>query len=191
MKPTTQWFEATSRQAMGWAKRRMRGSDSAEDVAQSVWAASLPHLANVANPEGYIFIGIRNAVGEHFGQMRRRAEVPLEDAPSLELQGTSIEPTPASSHNFDLAAGLLMRVREFANGIYEEVKLQLAMKVMSDLERLIFTRRAEEGLSYSQIEILTGRSAASLRQVACRCRADLPRRWAELAQTTLHGVRLS
>ena len=189
MTPTTEWFETASRQAMGWAKRQMSGSDFAEDVVQDVWEASLPHLPHVANREGYVFIGIRHEAWRVTRQIRRRAEVPLEDAPSLELRGTSVEPTPHSG-NFDLAAGLLQRVREFANGIYEEVKLQLAMRVMSDLERLIFTQRAK-GFQYQQIETLAGRSAASLRQTACRCRADLPRRWAELAQTTLHGVRLS
>ena len=171
MTPTTQWFETTSQQVTGWARRRMHGSDLAEDIAQDVWEASLPHLGHVVNREGYLFIGLRNEVWRMTRQIRRRAEVPLEDAPSLELRGTSIEPTPYTAHNFDLAAGLLLRVREFANGIYEEVKLQLAMRVMSDLERLIFTQRAK-GFQYQQIETLAGRS----RRITQANRLPMPRR---------------
>ena len=164
-----------------WTMRRMSGSDFAEDVTQEVWVSTLPHLPYVVNIEAYLFIATRNGVSRHFQQVRRLQEVPLDESEPPSAH-------PNGQNSADLGTELVQCVNELVSATYDEVMLELAMEVMSDLELEIFGMRAQ-GMRYAQIEAITGRSEAALRKITSRARSDIPKRFAALAQT-LPGVRV-
>ena len=164
---------------------KMPDSDFIEDLVQLVFIAMLiKQRPDVRDFGAYLYGAARYGVWHHVkGLSRLRyVEVLCED----------VEPLASHSHRHhaDLGDAIIRRIIQRFNELYDASRLAMAARVMTRWEQELFVAHYVEGRSYDEIaadEI--GKSAGALRQVVCRAKKDLPRRWAKRAET-LEGIRI-
>lgn len=135
--------------------RRVRNHHDAEDLTAQVFAQALGHLdpgASSRELEAWLFTSARNATINHARARKFRATVSIE-----EVAETSEESDPGST-------------------ILEEenvMRLAAAIRKLPHEQRRALMLRFFEGLSYSEIAELLGRTEGSARVLLHRTLSDL------------------